>query len=128
MLYAIKLPDGTWKGDDLKGHLLSRKPGAYQISVTPVKASTSTQQIRYYRGVVLPMIAQESGYDDDAMHEVLIQELAPKVTIKSKLDGRKRKKFSKRSNDMTTAEFSEYVEKVRRFAATFYGINIPDPI
>jgi hypothetical protein len=127
MLYAVKLPDGTWKGDDLKGHLLSRKPGAYQISVTPIRDKTSDQQRRYYRGVILPMISQEAGYDDDSMHEVLIQELAPTIVIKSKLDKRRRKKFKKRTNDMDTAEFTQFIEKCRAFALSFYGINIPDP-
>jgi len=127
MLYAIKLTDGTWKGDDLKGHLLSRKPGAYQISVTLIRDKTSDQQRKYYRGVVLPMIAQEAGYDDDAMHECLLQELAPTFILRSKVDGRRRKKFTKRSNDMTTAEFTEFLKKCIAFALEFYGIIIPEP-
>ena len=128
MLYAIKLPDETWKGDDLKGHLLSRKPGAYQISVTPIKNNRSDLQNKYYWGCVLPMISQEAGYEDDEMHEVLLAQFSTKITIKSTKDKRKRRTVPKRSSRMTTAEFSEYVEKVRRFAATFYGINIPNPI
>lgn len=127
MLYAIKLPDGTWKGDDLKGYLLSRKPGAYQISVSIIRNNRSDLQNKYYWGCVLPMIAQEAGYDDDEMHEVLLAQFSPKLTIRSTKDKRKRRTVPKRSSKMTTAEFSEYVEKVRRFAATFYGINIPDP-
>jgi hypothetical protein len=126
-LYAVKLPDGTWKGDDLTGYLKRRKPGPIQIEITPVRAETSTQQIRYYRGVVLRMIAEHAGEDDDSMHEMLLQELAPKLVLKSTVDRRKRKKRPKRSKDMTTIEFTQFIDKARAFGLSFYGLNIPDP-
>lgn len=149
-LYAVRREDGTWSGDSLS-HALGRcKPGSYQISLTLIRDRTSDQQRKYYRGVVLQMIAQEAGYTDEEMHEYLLQEFAPKTEVSKgkrprvnrwmssleKVKARRDRMIwdavsetrRKRTNDMDTAEFTAYVESVRRFASSFYGLNIPDPV
>lgn len=72
------------------------------------------------------MIAEETGDDEASVHEALLMKFASK-RVKGKKDKRFNLVVSKRSKSMSTGEFTEYVEKVRRWAAGF-GINIPDPI
>lgn len=126
-LYAVRRPDGSWTGDSLS-HALGRcKPGtSWEIKLTRILPHRSNQQNRYYHGVVLPMISDYCGDDEASVHEALLMKFASK-----RVKGKKDKRFSlvvaKRSRNMTTEEFSEYVENVRRWAAGF-GLNIPDPV
>ena len=54
----------------------------------------------YYWGVVVKTIADELGYEPKEMHKALKEHLDVKSTAK-----------------LNTAEFKEYLERVRRFAA-----------
>ncbi len=64
----------------------------------------------YYWGVVVKIIADELGYEPKEIHGALKEHLEVKSTAK-----------------LNTAEFKEYLERVRRFAAQKFGVNIPDP-
>ena len=125
-LYAVRRDDGSWTGDSLSQALGRCKPGtSWEIKLTRILPTRSNGQNRWYYGVVLPMIAEATGDDEASVHEALLLKFASRRTKG------KDKRFSlmvpKRSRSMSTGEFSEYVEKVRRWAAGF-GLNIPDPV
>jgi hypothetical protein len=65
---------------------------------------------RYYWGVVVAMLAEEIGESPEDMHEALKAHFKIKSTAALK-----------------TKEFLEFLEQVKRWAATFHGVNIPDP-
>ena len=126
-LYAVKRPDGSWTGDSLSRALENCKPGtSWEIRIKRILPTRSNNQNRWYFGVVLPIIAQETGDDEESIHESLLMKFASK-RVKSKKDKRFSLVVAKRSKSMNTAEFSEYVEKIRVWVASF-GITIPDPI
>lgn len=126
-IYAVKREDGSWTGDSIRAVLESRKPGtSWEINFKRLCPQRSTNQNRWYRGVILPMVAAAIGDDEDPVHEALIEKFsAYRVRGKDKRFGLK---IKKRTRNMDTAEFTEYVEKVRQWAASFLGIQIPDPI
>lgn len=88
----------------------------------------SSQQNRYYFGVVLAMLAECVGEDFDtreereAFHEAVAMKFLriadhPVTKAPRRL----------RTPNMDTGEFSRYVERIRRWAAEDFGLDIPDP-
>jgi len=84
------------------------------VNVSLKKFKRSTDQNRYYWGVVLRMISDDTGYEQSEVHEILKTEFL-KVTEKE-INGKLYPIF-KSSTKLNTAEFEEYLEKCRRFAA-----------
>lgn len=100
---------------------LKRLNSEYTVSI--VKGKTSVPQIRYYRGVVLKMIADYMGEDYDAVHEFLLQQFSVKLIH---FNGKELYKVV-RTNEMSKVEFSEYIERIRRWASATLELDIPDP-
>ncbi len=65
---------------------------------------------RYYWAVVVAMLGEQIGESPEEMHESLKAHFKVKSTAALK-----------------TKEFLEYLEQVKRWAAAFHGVNIPDP-
>lgn len=108
---------------DKFAHLIDNFEGnEIVISLKKFRRGRSTAQNAYYWGVVVKVFADFCGYgeeDHDGLHE----------TFKAK--------FLMRHTDwpvpvvgstttLDTAQFTEYIENVRRFCAE-YGCPIPDP-
>jgi len=117
----------------------------YLIEVKRYRERRSLRQNRYYHGVVVKMIAEETGMESEEVHEVLKKKFIKQrdyALVKSEgkyfacfedtgemipsdeLEEYYKKKGSK---DLDTKEFKEYIEKIHIWAANFLGINIPDP-
>jgi hypothetical protein len=89
--------------------------------IAPPKATRSSQQNRYYFGVVVKMIAEFCGYEPDEMHETLAMKF---LRIEDDpILGTPRRQRTPKTN---TAEFTEYIEQCRRLGAQL-GLYIPDP-
>ena len=92
-----------------------------EFEIRPAKGRSS-QANRYYFGVVIKAFSEHTGYERDEMHELLAMKF---LRIEDDpLTGAPRRK---RTPKCDTAEFHEYVERCRRFAASELGISIPDP-
>ncbi len=106
----------------------SRKPGtSWEVTFKRLLPKRSGAQNRYYHAVILPMVAEFIGESEDATHEALLDKFSA-YRAKGARDKRFGLKIKKRTRDMDTAQFTEYVEKVRDWAAQFLGLNIPDPV
>lgn len=70
----------------------------------------SNQQNRYYWGVVLKMISDETGHHPDELHEAFIKKFLNHKVILGEV-------VSERSSSLTTIEFEEYMAKIRTFAS-----------
>ncbi len=83
------------------------------------KPRCSTQQHRYYRGFVLPPIAEHLGYTKKEAHdalkwEILVDTDCPLPKVPS-------------TADFSTTEFVDFVDKSRQLAADELKIFIPLP-
>lgn len=79
-----------------------------------VTTERSNPQLRYYFGVVLDMISEELGYELEECHFLMVgMFLKPmgKETTKG----------------LTTQDFCNYLDKIRRWAIIKHQINIPEP-
>lgn len=102
---------------------VSKKP-IQTCTIANFKKDRSTAQNRYYWSVVLGMFSDATGYSVDELHETLKFQLLPTkiVTI-----GSVRKEVSTSTASLTTTQFEDYCEDIRRFAAETIGLVIPDP-
>lgn len=81
----------------------------------------SDQQRGYYWAVIVQMISDYSGDDEDSVHEFLTLKFAPRTINK------KGKRVIIRYSKQSTVQREVYQEKCRQWGAVFLGLNIPLP-
>lgn len=99
------------------------------VTIRPPKAIRSSSANRYYWGIVVKVIADNTGNDSIEVHEYM-KSLFLKRQLKlvdaqgeviSQTEG------SLSTTSLSTADFYEYIECIRRFAAEELHLTIPDP-
>jgi len=99
---------------------LQRLDGAVQITIEPKKKKRSTAENNYMWGVVIPILAEYFGYDNEEMHEAL------KMTfLKVHSDGKP--DTVKSTAKLSTTEMEDYLSSIRIWASRDYGVFIPEP-
>lgn len=107
--------------EKFRRHLATLAGKPLELVVRRKRAKRSNEANRYYWGIVIPLIAEELGYDKDDCHEVLAMHF---LRIENcPVTGAPRRK---RTPDCDSAEFAEYVEKCIRLAAE-HGVYVPQP-
>jgi len=96
---------------------------AVTIRITQERATRSSQQNRYYWGVVVPLIAEHLGYTNDEMHEALKYKFLRTEAECAASDLPK----IRSSAALSTKEFGEYVDSVVTWAGAEFGVDIPAP-
>lgn len=80
-----------------------------------VSTTRSNPQNKYYFGVIVDMISQETGNEPEETHELLkLKFLKPMG--------------KQNTTQLDTREFNLYIEKIQRWAAQELSMVIPDPI
>jgi hypothetical protein len=102
---------------------LSARP-IFTVSISPFKKSRTNSQNSYLWGVVYKTISDQTGYSCDELHELFKNSFLPHKLITI---GDKSVKITPSTTDLTTIEFEEFLELVKRYAAETIGIFIPDP-
>ena len=89
------------------------------------KRTISDPLRRYYFAVVAAMIAEETGHSRDSIHEALKRKILGYVDERTGLE-MVPSVFSDGST-MTVGEKKAFVDEVRRWAADFLNLWIPEP-
>lgn len=113
------------------GRLAIEQPSAFRAYVSRLKGKRvevivrryleqrTSEANRYYWGIVVPILAEELGYEKQEAHEVLAMRF---LRIEDcPITGAPRRK---RTPDTDTKEFSDYTDSCIRLAAEL-GIHIP---
>lgn len=97
----------------------SRKPGKYILEIKRAKEKRSLSQNKYYFGVVVKILSDETGYTSDEMHQILAQKFLgyQKSGVK----------FYQSTTKLDTLEFEVYLEKIRSWSFSEHGIHTPLP-
>lgn len=99
--------------------------GPVVLTLRKFREQRSSSQNRYLHGVVIPILADHPGYDD---HQELKHELKRKFLLDPDRPLHDAGLLKTRSTaDLNTAEMTEFIESVRRFAAVEFGCVIPNP-
>jgi hypothetical protein len=93
---------------------------AVTVTVDRVRARRSGQQNRYYHGVIIAMIAEDTGNDPATVHDAM-------RAMFLSTDGAAGMKIIRSTTSLNTAEMEQYHENIRRWASTALNIYIPDP-
>lgn len=104
--------------------VLKNLKGSFAVALKKNRAQRTLQQSRYYWGVVLSYLAEETGYTKDEAHQ-LMQRMFLKY-VKDVSDGRS-ETFVRSTTSLNTAEMNDYIEQIRIFAVSELGVYIPEP-
>lgn len=126
--YAKIAPDGTLQGLPKNKFLKEIRQmfsgEQVEITVHKKKKFRSVQENRYY-WLIITMLCDQTGYTKMEMHEILKKEflLATKVNEET---GRIYE-YVRSTTELSTTEFEDYMEDVRRFGSEEFGIYLPEP-
>lgn len=118
----IDAPYSTVFYDDqlkLRKYLQPLNGQRVEVIIRKPKTKRSDLQNNYYWGVVLELLSKELGYDQDELHEILKYKF-----LQSNAMGMP---YVKSTTKLSTGEFEDYLSKIKRWAAEFLHIVIPDP-
>lgn len=90
------------------------------VTVTLHRKDRTEAQNKYYWAVVVNILGDYFGYSPEEMHQAL------KMKFLMLEDADKKVPTTMSTTYLSTAEFSEYVEKIKRWAAEEYQVDIPD--
>lgn len=96
----------------------------FELELREMKSQRSDRQNRYYWKIIIPIFGDYFGMDKEETHEALKFEHlkqvirdkkgVPHITVKS-------------TAKLSTSEFEDYMSKLRRWGASEFGLNIPEP-
>jgi hypothetical protein len=105
--------------DRFKEYLLTLEKKEIEVIVGIIKKPRSKKENRYYWGVVINLLSETTGYNEDEMHDAL------KMLF---LKDETREIPTLRSTTLlTTVEFEEYLSKIRTWASQILHCYIPEP-
>jgi predicted SPOUT superfamily RNA methylase MTH1 len=87
-----------------------------------IRKETNTRtsnQNRYYFGIVLAVLSEHTGYEVEQMHDALKEKFASKRLDNGLM-------ITERTSKMSTVRFTEYIDQIKRWASIEMGCYIPD--
>lgn len=113
----------------LRAALAAMKDGPVVVTIQRKRPSRTIQQNAFYHGVVIKMIADETGQDHESVHEFLKRECnAQHVEMTNRQTGEVYEAWIGGSTAaLNVNDFYDFVERSRAWAAEFLGLSIPDP-
>ncbi len=121
MIFPFLLNSGTMQGLNrgaLQEYLSEQRQGKYMLFVERCHPDRSNEQNRYYR-VVLKIISEDTGHTPDELHQILGDMFLKEEKYGLGPDWS--------TTVLSTVEFEEYLESIRRLAAMVLHLYIPDP-
>jgi ribosomal protein L39E len=85
----------------------------YRVELKEDRDNRSNNQNKYYWGVVIKTLSDETGFTPDEMHEVLKRKF---LKYCKALPNGEQVEVTESTTDLDTKEFEEYMEQIRRFA------------
>ena len=105
--YTFNFDDSEQK--EIFINLVRNMEGKLNIKIDTPDVTRSAAENRYYFGVVIKMIANETGYSDFEVHQQLKAMFCIETTV------------------MSIENFEIYCEKIRIWALSFLNLRIPLP-
>ena len=122
-LFQGQITDGKLLLDnkaDFTGHLQSLDGKRVEVTVEKYRRKRTVDQNSYFHGVVIPLIAKETGEDPETVKAFLKEKFAAKLPAFKTW-------IPKPTHLMDTVEMTELVERSRVWASEFLNTTIPDP-
>jgi hypothetical protein len=107
--------------EDMIKYIQSLEGKEVELTIKQKTNVRTTNQNRYYYGVVLKLISDYTGDDIDGTHESM-----KSMFLRVHHDNGIPDSF-KSTTDLTTKEMAEYCENIRRWASQSLHVHIPEP-
>lgn len=90
--------------------------------VKQFRKSRTSNQNRYYWGVMVGILSEELGYEPDEIHMMLREKFL-------RIHDERHPDFviAKSTTKLNTQQFNEYIEAIQRWASIEHQVYIPDP-
>lgn len=113
-----------WQRDKINSFFKIHEGKNVQMTLRKEGKPRSLSQNRYYHGVLVKMISEETGHDTEEIHEILKSKFLPHQFVKF---GSEDIEVVKSTTRLSTEEFGDYIERIRAFAAMELNLSIPSP-
>jgi len=90
-----------------------------EVIVRKETKTRTNQQNRYLWGIVYAIISDNTGYDPEQVHDAMKVKFASKHLDNGLV-------ITERTSKMTTERMTQYIDDIKRWAAEFLGLYIPD--
>ena len=131
IVLSARLEGGQFRvnRDKLRDLLRGRKDGDYTITIERRHATRSAAQNAWYWGVIMPAIADYTGYTIDEVHEFCKKRFNAKQLTVADRHGVivEEERIGQSTTTLNKVTFGEYCERIRMWAAAELAIDIPDP-
>ena len=97
-----------------------KKGDLFDVEIKKWRKKRSLSQNNYYWGVVIDLIALDTGEDPQLIDRYLEEKFAPREKVREL-------EIPKHCKNMDTKEFADYTEKIRDWASAELGNFIPSP-
>ena len=87
----------------------------------------SNPQNKYFHGLVLPIIAEHTGYSTDEVKDLVKSMFLKREMMVKTKEGMKEVSTVRGSAVLSTKEFEKFMEDIRRWASFELGLFIPLP-
>lgn len=126
MIYSGKIEGGKFHPLDKTLFLqrITELEGKYvEVSISDKKSKRSDRMNRYYWGVVIRYISDETGYEPEELHEYLKEKFLPKrqITLDEQMT------VTPSTTELSTDDFQKYIFKITLWAGEFLHLHIPQP-
>lgn len=109
----------------LLASLKSWPDGPCDLEIRPFEETRRGRANRFLWGVVYKLIAAESGYTTDDLHELFKLRHNSKLVVDVVTGEEKR--IGQSTASLSIADFSAYLERVMLDGAEVYGMTFPEP-
>jgi flavin-dependent dehydrogenase len=117
----VKNGEGISSPTSIKEIFWNLKDWEYDLEITKIRLKRSNDQNRYFHWVVLPMLAEHMWYIVPGIEntewlqeakEAIISAFIPSKKYKNPIDKRKRVVIQKRTSDLDTIEFKQFIDTI----------------
>lgn len=118
---ALKMSDRERKR--MSDYIKTLKNGTHlNVTIKKHKKERTNPQNAYYWSVIIPILGDHFGYDKIDMHEALKAKFNSKPNpIDDNLW------IAESTTKLSTVEFNEYLDVIKRWASMDHGVYLPEP-
>jgi hypothetical protein len=109
--------------DGFEKYLYRLNDKSVDVVVRLPRKERSSNQNKYYFGVVVSLLSEHTGYTPDEIHSLLKEKFLSKIIVLAGKDER----IPRSSTELSTIEWERWMTEIREWAAQELNLVIPEP-
>ena len=104
-------------------YLLKLNDKSVDVVIRLPRKDRSSNQNRYYFGVVISLLSKHTGYTPEEIHSLLKEKFLSKIIVLAGKD----EKIPRSSTELSTIEWEKWMTEIREWSAQELSCVIPEP-